>query len=256
MNRVAIVTGGTSGIGLGICQRLAIDGWDLVVTGSRPAERAEETIHDLRISGAQVAYVRGDIALSQTRSEIVAVTLDVFGRVDALVNNAGITSPDRKDFLDATEESFDRVVAVNVKAPYFLAQLVSRQMIRQRADDSSFRGTIVNVSSVSADVVSVNRGDYCISKAGLSMANRVMAVRLGEHGIDCFEVRPGLILTDMTAGVREKYDAMIASGRTIDRRWGTPEDVGTVVGSLLDGGMPYSTGQVIRVDGGLTIETL
>lgn len=254
--RVALVTGAASGIGLGIASRLAEEGWRLALSGSRSPQRAAPALEQVRAKGAEVVYLQGDVSGSETRAALIADTLEAFGRIDALVNNAGITSPDRRDFLDASEDSFDRVIAVNTKAPYFLAQLAAKAMIEQRSREPEFRGCIINVTSVSASVVSTNRGDYCISKAGLSMANRVMAARLGNEGIDCFEIRPGLILTDMTAVAKDKYDRLIADGLTIEQRWGTPDDIGRVVAALLRGDLPYSTGQVLNVDGGMTIETL
>lgn len=254
--RVALVTGGASGIGLGISRRLAKEGWRLALNGSRDDALVEPVLAELRDLGSAVVYLRGDIADAVARSSVVGGTLEAFGRVDALVNNAGITSPGRLEFLNATEESFDRVIDINLKAPYFLSQLVARAMVEQRRVDHTWRGAIVNITSVSASVVSVNRGDYCVSKAGLSMATKVMAAGLGTHGIDCFEVRPGLILTEMTSPAKGKYDALIADGLLIEPRWGTPEDVGLVVATLLRGDLPYSTGQVVVVDGGMTIETL
>ena len=254
--RVALITGAASGIGLGIATHLADEGWSLALNGTRSPERAAPALEQLRARATKVIYLQGDVGRSETRSALVAGTIDAFGRIDALVNNAGITSPDRRDFLDATEDSFDRVIEINTKAPYFLAQIAAKEMIKQRASEPDFHGCIINVTSVSASVVSVNRGDYCISKAGLSMANKVMAARLGEAGIDCFEIRPGLILTDMTAGAKDRYDRLIADGITIDRRWGTPTDVGRVVATLLRGDLPYSTGQVLNIDGGMTIQAL
>lgn len=248
--RVVLVTGGTAGIGLGIAQRLGSEGWHVVITGRRPQEDAQEALS--QIPGA-AAYVRGDVAQAADRAGFVDGAMKAFGRIDALVNNAGITSPGREDFLEATEESFDRVMAVNAKGPYFLAQAVARVMVQQRMHDAAFTGRIVNITSVSASVVSVNRGDYCMSKAALSMATQVMAARLGEFGIDCFEVRPGLIFTDMTAGVKAKYDALIASGILVQSRWGTPADVASAVSCLVRGDLAYAPGQVISIDGGLTI---
>jgi 3-oxoacyl-[acyl-carrier protein] reductase len=254
--RVAIVTGGATGIGLGISRQLADEGWQLALSGSRDASLVEPVLDDLKARGVDAFYIRGDVAEAATRIALVNGTLAHFGRIDTLVNNAGITSPGRLDFLDATEESFDRVIDVNLKAPYFLSQLVARKMADQARVDADWRGSIVNITSVSASVVSVDRGDYCVSKAGLSMATKVMAVGLGRYHIDCFEVRPGLILTEMTSPARAKYDALIADGLLVDARWGTPEDLGNVVATLVRGDLPYSTGQVLVVDGGMTLETL
>lgn len=250
---VAVITGGSRGIGFGIAKRLADEGWNLVINGKRSPEEVEPALRGLEAVGASTLYVRGDISLTETRLRLVEESIKRFDRIDALINNAGITSVGRLDYLEATEDSFDQVIATNLKAPYFLSQLVARQMIEQGLVEG-FRYKIVNVTSVNATVVSLTRGDYCISKAGLAIATKVMAARLAEFGIDCFEVRPGIIATDMTAGVKEKYDKLIAEGLTFDKRWGTPDDLGAVVASALRGDLPYSTGQVLVVDGGLTID--
>jgi NAD(P)-dependent dehydrogenase (short-subunit alcohol dehydrogenase family) len=162
----------------------------------------------------------------------------------------------RADVLDADEASFDRLIRINLKGPYFLTQAVAKWMIEQRKADSAFRGCVVNMSSVSSTVASVNRGDYCISKAGISMATQLWAARLTEFGIDVFEVRPGIIATDMTAGVKEKYDRLIEAGLLLDKRWGTPADIGKTVATLARGDIPYAPGQVLIIDGGLTLQRL
>jgi 3-oxoacyl-[acyl-carrier protein] reductase len=254
--RVAIVTGGSRGIGLGIARCLAAEGWRLAIVGRRSDADVAPAMDELRAQGGEVGYRRADVHDGEARRGIVPWVLEGFGRIDALVNNAGITSPGRLDFLDATEQSFDLVIGTNLKAPYFLGQAAARAMIRRREADPTFRGRIVNISSMNATVVSVSRGDYGMAKAGLAMATRIMAVRLAPFGIDCFEVRPGLILTDMTAAVKERYDRLIAEGLTLERRWGLPEDVGRVVAAALRGDLPYATGQVLMVDGGFTIPTL
>jgi len=173
-----------------------------------------------------------------------------------LVNNAGVAPQVRADLLEATAESFDQLIGINLRGPYFLTQAAARWMVEQRKADAGFRGCVVNVSSVSATVVSTNRGDYCISKAGIGMATQLWAARLAEFGIDVYEVRPGVIATDMTAGVKEKYDALIANGLTLERRWGTPRDVGKAVAMLARGELPYATGQVLNIDGGITLQRL
>lgn len=254
--RVALITGGSRGIGLGIATALAHDGWSLAVNGVRDASDVTEPLESLRALGAETVYVQGDVSDARDRERMVAGTLDAFGRIDALVNNAGITSVGRRDLLEATEESWDRVFGVNLKGPFFLTQLVARQMVRQREAGDPFRGRVVNVSSVSAEFVSTNRGDYCLTKAAAGMATQLWAVRLAEHDIDVYEVRPGVIESDMTAGVQKKYDRLIADGLTLDRRWGTPDDVGRAVATLLRGDLPYATGQVLKIDGGMTIRQL
>ncbi len=256
MSKVAIITGGARGIGLGIAHSLAATGWSLMLNGLRPLADAQSAIDSLREQGADVDYCSGDVSSPEDRSRLVEAALERFGRIDALVNNAGITSPGRKDILEADEGSFDRVMGVNLKGPFFLTQLVARQMIGQRDQGDRLRGKIVFVSSISAEFVSVNRGDYCLSKAALGMATRLWAARLAEFGIDVYEVRPGVIHSDMTSGVTEKYDRLIADGLTLDRRWGEPADVGRAVRVLLDGELPYATGQVLKIDGGMTIRVL
>lgn len=253
---VALVTGGARGIGLGITRHLAGEGWRLALNGRRPDEAVEPVLAELRAAGVEAVYLRADVSDPEARRTLVPRTLEAFGRIDALVNNAGITSPGRLDFLEATEDNFDLVIATNLKAPYFLGQAAARAMVAQREADPAFRGRIVNISSMNATVVSVNRGDYGMSKAGLAMGTQIMAARLAPFGIDCFEIRPGLILTDMTMPVKEKYDRLIADGLTLERRWGMPDDIGRVVAAALRGDLPYSTGQVFVVDGGFTIKTL
>jgi NAD(P)-dependent dehydrogenase (short-subunit alcohol dehydrogenase family) len=190
------------------------------------------------------------------REEMLAAIRQRFGRLEVLVNNAGIAPKERRDILEATEESFEHVLRTNLQGPYFLTQAAARWMVEQKRKDAAFAGCVVNVSSVSATVASINRGEYCISKAGVAMATQLWATRLGEFTIPVYEVRPGIIETDMTAGVKEKYDKLLGDGLTIQRRWGTPEDVGKAVASLARGDLPYSTGQVVMVDGGLTIQRL
>ena len=179
-----------------------------------------------------------------------------YGQLHVLVNNAGVAPKERKDILDATEDSFEYVLKTNLQGPYFLSQSVANWMIEQKSENNDFWGCITNVSSISATVASVNRGEYCIAKAGLSMMTSLFAARLGEFDIPVYEVRPGVIKTDMTAGVVQKYDRLIEEGLTVQKRWGFPEDIGKVVAALSRNDMPYSTGSVIMVDGGLTIQRL
>lgn len=256
MNRVAVITGGARGIGLGIARSLAAEGLDLVLNGVRPEADVADVMADLTRTGRRIAYISGDIGVPADRERLIAETIARMGRIDVLVNNAGITSPGRKDILEATEEAFDRVMAVNLKGAFFLTQLAARQMIRQREQAPGRRGYVINVSSISADFVSVNRGDYCLSKAALAMSTRLWAARLAEYDIDVFEIRPGVIRSDMTAGVVEKYDKLLSEGLTLDRRWGEAEDVGRAAAMLVRGDLPYATGQVLRIDGGMTINRL
>lgn len=256
MRRVALITGGSRGIGLGIAQELVNDGFDVAINGVRPESAVTDVIKGLHRAGANVVYCQGDLASSNDRKSIIEKVRSSFGRLHVLVNNAGIAPRERRDILDATEESFDEVIATNLKGNYFLTQLAANWMIAQKKEDAAFQGSIINVSSISATVASVNRGEYCVSKAGISMATQLFAVRLGEYNIPVFEVRPGVISTDMTSGVKEKYDKLIDEGLCVTRRWGYPEDVGKAVRALASGNFPYSTGQVIMVDGGLTLPRL
>ncbi len=254
--KVAIVTGGSRGIGLGIVKCLIKDGFSVMLNGVRPEESVAEVMKELKDSGADVAYCAGDISDGEARENIIAATKEAFGALHVLVNNAGVAPKVRADLLEATEDSYDWVMDVNLKGPYFLTQLAARWMIEQKQADENWTGSIINVNSISATVVSVNRGEYCVSKAGLAMATGLWAARLGEFGIPVYEVRPGVIATDMTAGVTDKYDKLISEGLTVTPRWGVPDDIGLAVASLATGNFPYSTGQVIMVDGGLTLPRL
>ena len=256
MRRVALVTGGSRGIGLGIATALAENGYDLVINGRREQELVKSTIELLSEKGAEVLYCQADISSEQDRESMITAIEDHFGRLDVLVNNAGVAPLERNDILEATMESYDRVMKINLQGPYFLTQRIANWMIDQKEADSGFRGCIVNVGSISATVVSINRGEYCLSKAGMAMMTQLFAVRLGTHDIPVYEIRPGVIATDMTAGVKEKYDKLIAEGLMVQPRWGQPEDNGKVVVALANGYLPYSTGQVIMVDGGMTIPRL
>lgn len=256
MKRVALITGGSRGIGLGIAKEFAKNGFDLAINGIRPADSVADTMNELKKLGSEVVYCRGNISVPDDRENVIGEVKEHFGKLNILVNNAGIAPKERRDILEATEESFDDVVFTNLKGPYFLTQKVANWMIEQKKADKDFTGCIINISSMSSTVVSVNRGEYCISKAGISMATQLFAVRLGEFNIPVFEVRPGIIETDMTSGAKEKYDKLFAEGLAVQKRWGLPEDVGKAVASLANGNFMYSTGQVIMIDGGLTIPRL
>ncbi len=254
--RVAIITGGARGIGLGIARQLAANGWNLMLNGIRPIDQIHDVLAELSVYQTTIAYCPGDIGNADDRARLVNATIGQFGKITALVNNAGITSPGRKDLLEADEESFDRVIDVNLKGPYFLTQLVAREMAKQTERSPAIRRSIVFVSSISGEFVSTNRGDYCLTKSALGMATKLWAARLAEFEIDVFEVRPGVIRSDMTSGVEEKYNKLIEEGLTLNRRWGTPEDIGKAVKALVSGDLPYATGQVLKIDGGMTIHTL
>jgi 3-oxoacyl-[acyl-carrier protein] reductase len=254
--RSALVTGGTRGIGLGIARALARDGWNLAVCGVRPTGEVTSVIEELRAMGTEAHYVRADIANAQDRARLVGDCLERFAAINALVNNAGRAPQTRADLLDATEDSFEDLMRINLQGPYFLTQAVARHMVDRTRADAAFHGDIVFVTSVSAIMASPNRGEYCVSKAGLSMAARLFAVRLAADGIPVFEVRPGVIATDMTAAVRDTYDRRIAEGLIPANRWGQPADVGQAIASLLRGDVSYATGSVVHVDGGLSIPRL
>jgi len=256
MNPAALVTGGSRGIGLAIAKKLAENGYDVAINGVRDEEKVAGVMEELRSSGTEITYCQGDIGSDKDRAGIIEQLKAVFGRLNVLVNNAGVAPRERMDPLEATEESFERLMRINLQGPYFLTQSVANWMIRQIRMDSSFSGSIINIGSISATVISENRGDYCISKAGLAMHSKIWAVRLADYGIPVYEVRPGIIRTDMTSGVVEKYDKLISEGLTVQPRWGFPEDVGKAVLSLVQDDFPYSTGEVIMVDGGLTIPRL
>jgi 3-oxoacyl-[acyl-carrier protein] reductase len=254
--RTALITGGTRGIGLGIARALAREGWSLAILGTRPDADVSVAVDELRAIGAAVQYLRGDLARSDDRARVVAEARARFGAVNALVNNAGRAPRVRADLLEATEASFEEVLRTNLQGPYFLTQAIARDQVERRRTDPSFAASITFITSVSAEMASPNRGEYCVGKAGLSMAARLFAVRLAEHGIPVYEVRPGIIATDMTAGVRETYDRRIADGLVPERRWGQPDDVGRVVAALVRGDFPYASGTVVHVDGGLSVPRL
>jgi NAD(P)-dependent dehydrogenase (short-subunit alcohol dehydrogenase family) len=256
MSKAALVTGGTRGIGFGIARALAREGWTLAVGGVRPEADVRTALDELRAAGAVVHYLRGDLGDRNDRVRIAAEGRAALGPINALVNNAGRAPRVRADLLEAGEDSFEELLRANLQGPYFLTQAIARGQVEQRRIDPSFTASIVFVTSVSAILASTNRGEYCVSKAGLSMAARLFADRLAGEGIPVFEVRPGIIATDMTASVREIYDRRIAEGLVPEQRWGQPDDVGRVVAALLRGDVPYATGTIINVDGGLSLPRL
>jgi NAD(P)-dependent dehydrogenase (short-subunit alcohol dehydrogenase family) len=247
---VALVTGGSRGIGRGICQALGAEGFRVLVNYNSNLEAAEETCQMIQAAGGQAISCQADIAHAEHRDLLLDFCMEHLGRLDLLVNNAGIAPPTRYDLLDMPPESFDLVVGTNLKAPFFLTQSAARLMINQLKEKLIPSATIINVSSISAYAVSTNRGEYCISKAGVSMATALFAVELAQYGIRVYEVRPGVIETDMTAGVKKKYDKLIAEGFSPIKRWGKPDDIGKAVAALARGDLPFSTGEVINVDGG------
>lgn len=265
MNHVALITGASRGIGRGIALELAGLGWDLALNYAGNEAAAEKTAADC-LACAQshgrsirVETLRADISLAGDRQRLIDSVRTRFERLDLLVNNAGVAPAVRADLLEAGEESFDRLFAVNVKGPYFLTQLAARWMIQQvsvGAPSNPVRPKIVTIGSLSAYTASTDRGEYCMAKAALSMLTPLYAARLAEHGINVYELRPGVIATDMTRPVQEKYDRLIAGGLTPIPRWGTPEDVGRAVAAIAQDLLPFSTGEVVNVDGGFHLRRL
>ena len=256
MSKVAVVTGSRRGIGYGIALCLAREGWDIVLDDVATPEEAAQSIAGIESCGVRVLYLQADVSRAADRERMLDEVYARFGRINLLVNNAGVAPTVRADILEATEESWDRVLGINLKGPYFLTQAVARRMVAERKSGSEEPFMIVNISSISARVASPSRGEYCVSKAGVHMATLLWAVRLAEYGILVYELQPGIIRTDMTAGVREKYDELIARGLVPQKRWGLPEDVGRAVAALARGDLGYSTGQVLMVDGGQLLERL
>ena len=252
----ALITGGSRGIGFGIAKELAKAGFNLAINGVRNQVSVQPVLDELKDFGVDVIYARGDISKKEDRQHIFETVISELGKLNVLINNAGIAPKERKDILEAGEKSFEYVLNVNLKGPYFLTQLFANHMVGIKNETPDFQCCIINVSSISATVASVNRGEYCISKAGIAMATKLWAARLGEFDIPVYEIQPGIIKTDMTAGVTEKYNTLFEQGLTIQKRWGLPEDVGKVTAAMATGMMPYSTGQVVLVDGGLTVQRL
>ncbi len=255
-SRVALVTGAGRGIGRAISLALAERGWIVVINYRGNAEAASKALRLVQNRGGHGLVVQADIGNSADRARLVEETLDKLGRIDLLVNNAGITPRQRADILETTEASFDEVMAVNLKGPFFLTQAVARVMIDLLQAGHVEQPMIVNVGSISAYTSSLNRAEYCLSKAGLAMMTALYADRLAEYGIPVYEVRPGIIETDMTRTVREKYDRLIGEGLTPLRRWGQAEDVARAVAALAEGYFPFSTGEIINVDGGFHLRRL
>lgn len=262
LTRIALVTGASRGIGRGISLELARIGYSVAINyagNQSAAEECKKLCEEAAPSGskAKFAIIQADISKSADRKKLLEIVQTHFGQLDLLVNNAGVAPSVRADLLEADEESFDRLISINVKGPYFLTQAVAKQWVANSTkSNASFKPKIVTISSISAYTASINRGDYCVSKAALSMLTPLFAARLAEYGIYTFEVRPGVIATDMTGTVKEKYDKLIAEGLTPIKRWGTPEDIGRAVAAIAEERFPFSTGEVINVDGGFHLRRL
>jgi len=256
LNKTALITGGSRGIGLGIAKALAKENWNLAINGVRAEDKVKESLQSLNTGQNEILYCRGNIESKKDRQQLIQKVLQHFGALNALINNAGVAPIERKDLLEMSEDSYDRVMNINLKGTFFLSQLAAREMLKAKEKNKAFEAAIINISSISATVASINRGQYCISKAGMSMVTQLFAARLGSSAIPVYEIRPGIIATDMTAAVKEKYDTLLHNGLSVQPRWGSPDDVGKAVAGLLRGDFPYSTGQVIMVDGGLTMQRL
>lgn len=258
-SKTALVTGASRGIGRGIAIELARAGCRVAINYAGNAQAAGEALALVKAAGGDGFTVQGDVASAEDRARVIAEVVEKFGRLDLLVNNAGVAPNVRADLLEAGEESFDRLYAINLKGPYFLTQLAAKQMLQQEPDAEGFRGRIVNITSISVYTASINRGDYCMVKAGLAMMTKLFAERLANDGINVYELRPGVIATDMTGGVKEKYDKLILHderGITPIRRWGKPEDVGRAVRAIAEDRFPFSTGAVFDIDGGFHLQRL
>ena len=255
---VAMITGASRGIGRGIAIELAKQGYDIIGTATKlTADDREKGLFEVkdRVESYAVNFVpvAGDIADAEARKRLLREAFSAFGRIDVLVNNAGVGLLKRLDILETTEESYDRVMNINLKGPFFLTQAVANQMIRQVKQGTEYAPSIIFITSISSHTASPNRAEYCVSKAGLSMTAQNFAVRLAEFGINVYDIRPGIISTDMTAAVTEKYDKLIEEGLLLQKRWGTPEDVGKAVAALAEGYFEYATGAVIELGGGFGV---
>lgn len=254
--RTAIVTGGARGIGNAIAQQLGKEGCAIAIFDIIPPENVKENLEHFESYNVPFLYIQGNLADKNDRERLVETVIKEFGRIDILVNNAGVAPKERRDILEMTEESFDFVIGINLKGTLFLTQLVAKEMIKLVESGINTQPVIVNISSISAYTSSTNRGEYCISKAGVSMLTKLFADRLASYGIYVYEIRPGIILTDMTSVVKEKYDRLIAEGITPIKRWGYPQDIANAVSVLCSGKLSFSTGEVINVDGGFHLRRL
>ncbi len=254
--KAALVTGAARGIGRAVAEALAGAGFDVVIADIMAATEAQAAVEACKAAGVRAVFVQADISSHSDRKRTLEVARNAFGRLDVLVNNAGVAPKVRTDILEATEDSYDWVMNVNLKGPYFLTQAAALWMIEERNKDATREPVIINIASVSSYTSSPARGEYCVSKAGLSMMTKLFADRLSGFGIRVYEIRPGIIETDMTASVREKYDKLIAEGLLPIRRWGRPDDIGKAVVCLATLALPYSTGEIINVDGGFHLRRL
>ena len=256
MNKTALITGGSRGIGRGIAEELSKEGFDIAIVYVSNKEAAEDVLNACLNNNVKAIAIQADISSADDRKRIIEIVKKEFTRLDILVNNAGVAPDIRADILEASEKSFDRLIRINLKGPYFLSQLAANWMIKQKKKDKTMTPMIINIASISSYTSSPGRGEYCISKAGISMMTKLYADRLSEFGINVYEIRPGVIKTDMTAPVTKKYDKLIAQGLTPIKRWGRPDDIGRAVSAIAKGHLPFSTGEVINVDGGFHLKRL
>ncbi len=255
-NKVGIVTGASRGIGHAIATKLAKEGYAIIAAGTSSLEKVSANLQSIQLAGNPFGYVQADVSTEAGRQSIVNFAMEKFGRIDVLVNNAGVAPKIRMDILETTEESLDYVLGINLKSTFFLSQAVANIMRGEVASNPDFAPKIVNISSISAYTSSTMRAEYCISKAAISMVTMLFADRLANEGINVYEIRPGIINTDMTSVVKEKYDVLIGNGLTPIKRWGQPEDVANAVSVVCSGMLNFSTGEVINVDGGFHIRRL
>ena len=253
-NRVAVVTGATRGIGYGIAKQLTSEGYAVAILGTLDEINVKPQLDILRESGLPILYFKGNLKSSDAREAFVKCIMKKYRRIDVLVNNAGVAPKQRIDILEIDEESYDFVMDINLKGTFFLTQLISNVMIEGVEKD--IRPIIINIGSMSAYTSSTSRGEYCISKAGISMITKLFADRLAQYNINVYEVRPGIIFTDMTSMVKEKYDDLIDNGLTPIKRWGYPQDIANAVSVFASGKLSFSTGEVVNVDGGFHLRRL
>ena len=254
---IALVTGARRGIGRGISYALAEKGFDVVVNDLEQDADFATTLQGIRERGGQAYAVTGDIADLDGHQTLLDSAVEAAGRLDCLVNNAGVSVLSRGDLLDVSVASYDRCVNINLRGTFFLTQCFAKYLLANQSQPEHHR-SIVTISSINAEAVSVNRGEYCIAKTGLAMMTKLFALRLAEAGIGVYEVRPGVIETDMTSApeVRERYTQFINNGGVPIARWGQPQDIGQAVATLASGGLPYSVGQAVYVDGGINLVQL
>jgi NAD(P)-dependent dehydrogenase (short-subunit alcohol dehydrogenase family) len=257
ITKAAIVTGSSRGIGRGIALKLAEHGWHIVINYNTNRAAAETVRQEVEMVGASASVMQADLGDLENHDRLVSDTLDKVGRIDLLVNNAGVAPKERTDILKVSADSYDRVMSINLKGPFFLTQCVAIKMVKLLREGVIQNPKIINISSISAYTSSPSRGEYCLSKAGMGMMTALWADRLAEYGINVYEIRPGIIETDMTAGGKAKYNQLIFDkDLTPIHRWGKPEDVGMAVAAIAEGMLPFSTGEVINVDGGFHLRRL